>query len=359
MASTTCPGCGANYRVPESAAGQAVRCKRCGQSFRLAPAAQAPSAEDAPLRLSHIELQAAAPPQAATPDADIDAAARLLSNPTRLRDDAGVLPVSAGLRGYFSSLLQSLLFPLRLGDLLTFLFLWAIMIFFLFVQFAARFSFFGVAGVVIVGGWYMAYLLNVVSSGTAGDAELPPLSVSSDSRWVGVLAPLMRYFMSWLAALLPFFVGVTYLWALDVLDGRTAWFLVGMALGGAFEAFLDPSLPLGATPAVLLIAALLLHPILLLVVAIGGVAPLARLDLIGFTVARTLGSYLIMAAIVLALRLGPVLLAAQIPSSTPFEAGFGLAILLVGLGLYCELIAMRAIGLHYHHFKGQYAWSWG
>ena len=27
--------------------------------------------------------------------------------------------------------------------------------------------------------------------------------------------------------------------------------------------------------------------------------------------------------------------------------------------LYCWIVAMRCIGLYYHHFKSRFAWSWG
>ena len=34
-------------------------------------------------------------------------------------------------------------------------------------------------------------------------------------------------------------------------------------------------------------------------------------------------------------------------------------VFLIGLGLYLDVVAMRSIGLYYHHFKGRFAWDWG
>ena len=36
-----------------------------------------------------------------------------------------------------------------------------------------------------------------------------------------------------------------------------------------------------------------------------------------------------------------------------------LGILGVGVMLYLEIIAMRAIGLYYFHFKRSFGWDWG
>ena len=34
-------------------------------------------------------------------------------------------------------------------------------------------------------------------------------------------------------------------------------------------------------------------------------------------------------------------------------------VLATGVGLYFEIVALRAIGLYYHHYKDRFAWSWG
>ena len=35
------------------------------------------------------------------------------------------------------------------------------------------------------------------------------------------------------------------------------------------------------------------------------------------------------------------------------------SLLVVGISLYFEIVAMRVIGLYYHHFKHRFAWDWG
>ena len=36
-----------------------------------------------------------------------------------------------------------------------------------------------------------------------------------------------------------------------------------------------------------------------------------------------------------------------------------LPVALVLVEVYVQIVAMRAIGLYYHHFKQRFAWSWG
>jgi hypothetical protein len=34
-------------------------------------------------------------------------------------------------------------------------------------------------------------------------------------------------------------------------------------------------------------------------------------------------------------------------------------ILGAGLSVYCDLVALRAVGLYYRHFRSRFAWDWG
>jgi len=48
-------------------------------------------------------------------------------------------------------------------------------------------------------------------------------------------------------------------------------------------------------------------------------------------------------------------------SSTTVFGGslFATVSILLILNVACWIIAMRCIGLYYHHFKERFAWSWG
>jgi hypothetical protein len=117
----------------------------------------------------------------------------------------------------------------------------------------------------------------------------------------------------------------------------------------------------------LLLAGYFLWPMLVLVVAVGNVIGFVRVDLIARTIARSLAGYLLTVLAVyvsIGLNFGAALL---VRAATTRQGGtlgglppeLALAPPLQLVELYFMVIAMRAIGFYYHHFKHRFAWSWG
>jgi hypothetical protein len=128
-------------------------------------------------------------------------------------------------------------------------------------------------------------------------------------------------------------------WFAGVLDEQSQqWYLKG------------PIIPVGA----LLLAGMVLWPMLALSVTMGGFSTLARVDLMALTIVKSLPVYLFTVAVVFGafLVLGVLDVVKEV---------FGLfaAVIVIGAGLYLQIVALRMIGLYYHHFKHRFAWSWG
>ncbi|MEW6197403.1 MAG: hypothetical protein AB1601_01890 [Planctomycetota bacterium] len=113
---------------------------------------------------------------------------------------------------------------------------------------------------------------------------------------------------------------------------------------------------------------LFLWPMFVLIVAAGSLFDLRRLDLILETVIRAFPAYLIAAVVVwvstgVALASSALLTAAGLTGVRFGQINWSMLLVLpLGLALiqvYTTLVAMRTIGLFYHHFKHKFAWSWG
>ena len=91
-----------------------------------------------------------------------------------------------------------------------------------------------------------------------------------------------------------------------------------------------------------------------LCVAMGGFSTLARYDLLVVTVLKSLPVYVLTAGAVFVALSRNYLLAAVVD-----VLGILGGAVLIAIGLYLEIVAMRMIGLYYHHFKHRFAWSWG
>jgi hypothetical protein len=108
-------------------------------------------------------------------------------------------------------------------------------------------------------------------------------------------------------------------------------------------------------------------PMMVLVVALGGMRSLIRFDLIAITIVKTLPIYVVVVLLVYAGVVGPGLLVGAVRGSGA-EDGSGIGASGASLGaeaafyvvmVYTNIVTMRVIGLYYHHFKHRFAWSWG
>jgi len=232
---------------------------------------------------------------------------------------------------------------------------------------------------VLVRGWYCAYLLSIVESAAAGDDHLPGVDLSV-SWIVDAVAAVLKWVTSWVVVLLP---AILY----------RVWYWYGVsAAGGAGAGAASGRLPLWAgdvlavfagLPAIfalppggvdpfklLLILGLLLWPMVLLCLVLGGLATLWRFDLILITIYRTIGAYaatvaLMLGACVLEYLLITVVITKVVTATAPSSPGtiftttFVLYAALLGIRVYFDIVLMRLIGLYYHHFKRMFAWDWG
>jgi predicted Zn finger-like uncharacterized protein len=355
MVVVQCPQCLTRYRVADQSLGKLGKCKKCGEPFTLAAVAE--GLEDdllGALAQGQTQQREALPtapvPPPLPPDTGLPSSAASPTQPEQV----------TGFESYLRDVGRSLLFFTRLGNLVTF----AIVVFIVALRFPlSAVPFFGPLLVLIVIGWYMAFQLNVVLAAAGGDPDLPDLMTGDWGE--GILLPLLKYLASWVMALVPFAIGLGYLVAFDQLDIWEALRHFGTALGGNFLAAFDTNQGGGPLLGLILLFAMTLWPMMLLVVAVGGMRSLVRFDLMVLTMFRTLPAYILVVILAYIGVVGPSLLVAlgwvavNPDESTRFGLLFAVAAFGVILQVYGNIFTMRVAGLYYHHFKHRFAWSWG
>ena len=352
-----CPQCGVRYSLPESAAGKRAKCKQCGEVFTVGQAAPKPKP---------------APPPKPKPEEGVgifaladeveEAARRAAEDADAIRrgqeeawdDEPGLSGYRAGAkaeptrgkRSYMGNVLWSFLFLANPRDLALFIGLWVVL------GFLSALPVFGIFALIrffIVEGYYAVFRLQVIDSAAAGDDDLP--SPTSDGNWFfEFFGGLIKMLGSWVVVGLPALVLFLTVWstqglnALGDFDSSAGW-------GG-----LDLA-PLGALVVGLGFLGIFLWPIIILCISLGGFSTLARPDLIVRTVVQSFHGYVPTVVLVYASLIGYGVLYELLESSTVPWILAGM--LGFALRLYLDIVAMRCIGLYYHHFKHRFAWSWG
>jgi hypothetical protein len=266
-----------------------------------------------------------------------------------LRYAPSAAPGPTGYGPYFASLGRSLLFFTNASNLATFVVVYLILLVRDFV------SSYGMclAPVVnlIITGWYLAFQLNIVTNAAADDDEIPAITLTGG--WLDdIIKPLFRMLAAYAIAAAP-----------AIICAISLGLVTAGATGGPGA---GPGIPLpnvSVEELVLLVvciaAGFFVWPLLVLIIALGSVSGLLRIDLIAKTIVRSFPAYLIVVGIVyLSLFLPAVTLilvdvAGRDVPRFAISAGMGV------VELYTTIVAMRAIGLYYHHFKQRFAWSWG
>jgi len=359
-----CPTCNARYKVGVEAGGKSAKCQKCGQGFKI-PALKPPEPPGDEARLTDLSALAGGeaielerPPQPAT----VPVATGPMAEAVPVSDALAYAPGMTGeetalARGaygaYFRSLGRSLAFPVRGGDLITFGIVWVIVVAGELVRHAG--ACLGLIGWLIVTGWYMSFQLNVVLGAANGEEDLPTLTLT-EGFWDDVVMPFFKMLVTRIVIYLPAGVFVALMaganWSASVTGSGPLALVQGLGVDGVVVAGL------------LLLGGHFLWPMLILIVAVGSMAGLVRLDLIVRTVARSFPAYLLTVLAVyvsIGLAFGASILWGLRQASTPGGTASTLvwALPLKIVELYCTVIAMRAIGLYYHHFKHKFAWSWG
>lgn len=346
--------CGARYGFDESSSGKKAKCRKCGSIFAIAPQ---------PIEEPGLSVRA---------DSDFDLSSALEGGGgIGVRDDAPPAPPPDSLRvhaprdagalvydlsaprGYWENLAWSFLFPTTLNNIILFVVLWMLIAFDrLFLVIAGPFGY--VLGLAITG-WFCAIRFETIASAAGGEDDLPVFG-SGDGFMGDVVLPLLRWIGSWAVVLLP---GAVYLAVASISPWRAAELLAGLeglrSAKDLVEVGFQVTVGLG----------FFAWPMCALCIAIGGLASLTRFDLMIATIARSLPMYVFTVIIVFAVQLGALLVADALRQAgtgggiASIWDNLGLQVLLVGVSVYGEIVAARAIGLYYHHFKHKFAWDWG
>ncbi len=354
--------CGAKYRFPDSALGRRAKCKKCGVLFKLTGKdddATIPIAEEGLMG----EMAAAADrftgARASPRDSSNSGQSGLGGSTMHLPspESSGgvgeaVVDRAVAPSGYLSDLYATLLFPAGLGNLVTFMFVWGML-----SLGSAVLSFAGLLGLIgqfVILGWYCAYRFSVIAQAASGERDLPSLTLIEGS-FEGIIFAILRWLGSWIVVLLPAYVCMTVMFYLGISQGLT---LMDLLLGGVAAAAKNVDV---LAVALLMFGGILAWPMVVLCVELGGFASLVRVDLIVVTLIKTLPIYIFTAMFVFGADLLGAYLAFKLPQS--FTSGIAVYfmghLMVTGVGLYFEIVALRVIGLYYHHFKHRFAWDWG
>ncbi len=354
--------CGAAHRFDDAAVGRKARCKACGAVFTIV-------AEDGLIPLAGAAIAADEAAAAATHARAHERAQTPLLGPGEARFDqrdedrfpgmATVVMPGRGLNGrYVRAVGWAFLFFTVPSNLFTLIVLSALIALKVFQAFAGCW---GLIAGLILEGWIAAFSLNVVLSAANGEEDLPPITLM-EGFMEGIVVPFFKYLAVWVISMAPAMLYFSLVIAASpqVGPGMTiANYIDGAAQYGGFGGLLDA---LFQGPELLLFlllfaGGLFILPILLLVVAVGGFGALVRVDLMAATIVRTLPGYVLCATLVIA--------AAAVPLAVSFlmrlvQPSIGtLDFVAAGVRAYATVVAMMAVGLHYHHYKERYAWDWG
>ncbi len=370
MPSQRCP-CGVTYQFPQSAIGKRARCKKCGLIFLLEPDETSSIPLDGNFDLDESRhLPAPAPIREPPREAAFDD-----------EEPSPPLAVELPSRGYFASVLWTLLFPTSSHNLITFVVLWiALWLATAAVQIAPAAGLGGLPGGMLlrflsmaVVLWFACFRFAVIESASAGEDELPDVGFTGE--WLNdVVVPALKWVGSWLVVLIP-----AVAWLIFSYHRRTisADHLPVLIINGVLEGV--QGLPAEAAQAlssghrdvvVFLIlsgAGMFLWPMVVLCVALGGFGTAFRIDLMARSIMGALPAYLATVFAVGAAITLKFVIAGSVASGVGSGTGVGGAVgsslfvsmLATGVALYFDIVAMRMIGLYYHHFKHRFAWDWG
>jgi hypothetical protein len=389
--------CGANIRMPRNVAGKKARCNSCGYIFTVPLADPSPQAdrlagipleggdepESTPLPGPTVQIkpsqsteevgdwlgefaaqestaESVAPKPAPGSEADSGAATnnkpapallefadkedilapvpstprrRLSETPTAIADEerSGVLGPT---RSYWADLATSFFFFLDGPNLVTFIIIVLANLWTVPLSFAGAI---GLAGLCFVSGYLCTFYMAVLKETAAGEDELP--NVWIDDIYSDLIFSIFRFAGTWAWVLLPasIFALVEYVnfgqveWNIVKLLGIIGLFfwpvvILGVALGGSFH---------GLWPHTIIITAL--------------VAPLPYLAMC---------AVLLIAAAITVLPHTDVYLSAISLVATKANRSLFWTVAMVnsGLSAYAMIVAMRAVGLYYRHYKRKFPW---
>lgn len=333
----SCDICAKKYKVRDEAAGKRMRCKECGETITI-PEPESDHDDDdfSKLLEDAVELESKS-----------KSIPRVVRKPMvkaeKYQGDEDGPVTRKKTNNYVQDLKETFLFLLDPANLFTFVFIWILLCLRdLVLPYGGRFGFFGY---IIILGWYSNYRFSVIYEATSGRKELPELSPEE-----GYFIPMLKWAGTWLLVHLP-----AYLY----LGFAIYFFVEDMAEGGIPNLIpqeLADFLPLFHLGMFVFLycAGLFFWPILALCVAVGGFETVFRIDLMIVTIFRSMSAYFFTA--------GAIFITAVVQiftTITALQLGVVGIMFMMGIILYLEIVALRMIGLYYHHFKKRFAWHWG
>ncbi len=243
---------------------------------------------------------------------------------------------SGSIAAYLSNALRSFGFIVNPGSAATFLIVAFIAALQPIIAYAGCI---GLGAAFVIKGWLASFYFNTVTEAAAGEDSLPDLSLTGG--WIDdVIIPFFKFAATWLLVLAP---AVIYL-SVTATD---------------FTA-IDPT-TLGINMVALLALGVFFWPMLMLAAALGGIGMAVRIDLLVKSVARSFLPYLLVCLLTGGTVALTIALYILLESSSLAIGGSPLAAAMIGevVQLFFWIVAMRCIGLYYHHFKERFAWSWG
>lgn len=320
--------CGAKGMAPPTLAGKTVRCKSCSAPISIpntAPPNTAPSdiydiAQ--PAVGPHVRVASGGPP----PIPPLPPEPKPQSSKPRPRAEPGD-------RSFWPDLALSFGFMFRPVNLLVLI---GAVLLALFAELVPV-PFVGLIPMAILCALYLGTI-----EATAGGSDDLPNGANYEGVWTSLILPVVR------------FVGVSVILVL---------FAILLIALTTFN--MEPESDNAELVGVLVVACVaFLWPISMLMVALGGVMTLFRVDLMVRSIASAFVPYLAIWVALLAaigVQVGAEMMMG-VPETTdsidPFADAPARAALAV-LGIYCMLVAMRCIGLFYRHYNDRFAWSAG
>jgi hypothetical protein len=346
--------CGADIRLPHTAARRKARCKSCGVIFTVPPRTTAASGADRPGRKLPVEARAGEPtfdrPWSTPESLDLSGfdstgpEAAEFTAPDSTRDDLD----ETGLveRSFWFDLAGSFLFFIEPGNLVTWL---ALAVATVIVDFLPLWGWLGLIIRLGVDAYILAFPLATVREIASGEDELP--SVWIHNLYDDLFEPALE------------FVGTgVFVMLLALALACWAWWQAGEIDFGIFAAsgVLNGTGLSRAVPLLVLVG-LFFWPAVMLAVAIGhtfsGLWPhvIVRTPMGAPLAYMAICAALVVAATVSTLPAHPRFVAA-VTGSSPVG---GLVLRLVGtiVGLYSSIVAMWVIGLFYRHYKDRLPWT--
>jgi len=350
--------CGKVLKIPSRLAGKAAACPHCKKKYRI-PSEPDPQPShldldllanlpaDPPANPHGIELETNAggelePPSAVAVDTDAPIKlgyAREHGTPeasgSRLRD-----AILDPRRTFWADAIGSFIYPIRNGENIVTL------IFILFISAVQEFiPSFGCLGLVcsgIIFGWLAALYFSVIQITATGSDDLPGIRME-DGFYEDIIKPAFLY------------IG-----AIAVVLSPSVLLTIAIALGWVPQS-------MGAMLPFWIAAGIFLLPITLLLFAFDAPGMIFRLDLIVSTIWRTILPYLAIWLLLSAVGIGLLVTAASSSIVDSFmpqfllntsikqaAIGLSLKVALNMIGTYLTIVAMRAIGLYYLHFKKRF-----